>query len=141
MQAPEGDTPRCLPALETVTERKPLAVVALAATAASKTEAPVAGPGVISSSSHECQNINKKSLFLQRKSTASQQEKGGLRPLGRGRPDTFGGDDSRPFQQRVELVGGKIVQNIDFTRWPANLHSVDFGGRAQPEVQPQVVLR
>ena len=49
--------------------------------------------------------------------------------------------DSVSLKHRIKLVRRKIAHRFNGTRGPADFHFVNFGGRAQPEMNTQVVLR
>ncbi len=147
MQAPAGDNPRCLPRSRNgvVTGAETLQPSRTGNRARYKAieDFRVTTPGYelprMLIENRYSYKINRR--FSQRIRTRRRAGDPTLGPLDRGWPNTICRDDSFPFQHRVELVGGKIGEGIDFARWPANLYPVDLGSRAQPEVQPQIVLR
>src|ERR1700759_257753 len=50
-------------------------------------------------------------------------------------------DNSSSFENGIELVGYQIFENINCSGRPMDFNQVDLGGRSQPEVNSQIMLR
>src|SRR6266581_4930631 len=59
----------------------------------------------------------------------------------RRRRERCGAADAGAFDNRVDGVGGDILERLDLSAWPANLDRFHLRGGAQAEVQTQIVLR